>query len=84
MFSYKAPFNNGLTEHEFDHVFVGDFTGKIEPNPDEVQDYCFKTMEEINETLINHSHKYTAWFHIAFPKVFSWWEKQAKYNNPLP
>ena len=79
-FIYQAPFENGLTEHEFDHVYVGDFQGKILPNPDEVKDYCFKSMDEINETLINHSNKYTAWFHIAFPKVYEWWQKQEKYN----
>jgi isopentenyl-diphosphate delta-isomerase len=79
-FIYQAPFDNGLTEHEYDHVFVGDYPGNIQPNPVEVKDYCFKTMEEIQETLLNHSNKYTAWFHIAFPKVFSWWQSQAKYK----
>ncbi|MDB5190769.1 MAG: isopentenyl-diphosphate delta-isomerase [Segetibacter sp.] len=82
-FIYQAPFDNGLTEHEFDHVFVGDFHGKIKPNPDEVKDYCYKSMEEIRETLINHSNKYTAWFHIAFPKVHDWWQKQEKYASTL-
>ena len=29
-FVYKADFDNGLTEHEFDHVYVGEFEGKID------------------------------------------------------
>lgn len=75
-FRYNASFNNGLTEHEFDHVFVGSFNGKIKPNPAEVHDYCFKTLEEIAATVETHAHKYTAWFCIAFPKVLKWLQNQ--------
>ena len=35
-FTYKAAFDNGLTEHEFDHVFVGHFDGPLRPDPKEV------------------------------------------------
>ena len=68
-FIYKAPFDNGLTEYEFDHVFIGNYTGKINCNPDEASDYCFKSIEEIKESMKSHPHKYTAWFKIAFPKL---------------
>lgn len=68
-FIYKAPFDNGLTEHEFDHVLVGNYEGEINPNPDEVSDYCFKTIEEINNSIQSHPQKYTEWFKIAFPKM---------------
>ena len=71
-FRYNASFTNGLTEHEFDHVFVGTYNGKINPNPVEVQDYCYKKMEEIGSSIKSHPHKYTAWFCIAFPKVAKW------------
>lgn len=68
-FIYKAPFDNGLTEHEFDHVLVGNYEGEINPNPDEVSDYCFKTIEEINNSIQSQPQKYTEWFKIAFPKM---------------
>jgi isopentenyl-diphosphate delta-isomerase len=71
-FHYDASFDNGLIEHEFDHVYVGTYTGNIIPNPAEVQDYCYKKMEEIAANIASHSHKYTAWFCIAFPKVQEW------------
>ena len=45
-FHYDASFDNGLIEHEFDHVYVGTYTGNIKPNPTEVQDYCYKKIEE--------------------------------------
>ncbi|MDQ6814263.1 MAG: isopentenyl-diphosphate Delta-isomerase [Bacteroidota bacterium] len=71
-FEYNTAFDNGLTEHEFDHVYVGNYTGKIAPAPSEVQDYCYKNLNELSATLQSHPHKYTAWFCIAFPKVADW------------
>ena len=68
-FIYKAPFDNGLTEHEFDHVFIGTYNGDILPNADEVSNYCFKSMEEIKDSVQSHPKKYTEWFKIAFPKM---------------
>jgi len=71
-FQYNAAFENGLTEHEYDHVYIGIYNGKIIPNPNEVQDYCYKKIEDIESTIHSHPHKYTAWFCIAFPKVMQW------------
>ena len=68
-FIYKASFDNGLTEHEFDHVYVGEYDGEIIPNPREVSAFCFKTLPEIKLNMQSHPGRYTAWFKIAFPKV---------------
>lgn len=74
-FIYKAEFDNGLTEHEFDHVFTGEYEGVINLNKDEVNDYCYKKIGEIKHSLQTHPQKYTAWFHLAFPKIEDWWIK---------
>jgi isopentenyl-diphosphate Delta-isomerase len=74
-FVYQADFDNGLTEHEFDHVFIGEYEGEVHPNPSEVHDFCYKSLESIESSLTSHPDKYTAWFHIAFPKVRQWAEK---------
>jgi len=74
-FIYKAPFDNGLTEYEFDHVFVGTYNGTITPNAEEVSDYCFKPVEEIKNSIHSHPQKYTEWFKIAFPKMEAYLEK---------
>jgi isopentenyl-diphosphate delta-isomerase len=68
-FTYRAEFDNGLTEYEYDHVYVGAHNGIIHPNPEEVADYCFKSMDEIRSNLESHPHKYTEWFKIAFPRL---------------
>jgi isopentenyl-diphosphate delta-isomerase, type 1 len=71
-FVYKHEFEHGLTEYEFDHVFVGVYDGSIAPDKTEVLDYCFKSLDEIEATLLSHPQKYTAWFGIAFPRVLLW------------
>lgn len=80
-FTYNASFDNGLVEHEFDHVYTGTFSGLIHPNPAEVQDYCFKKPEEISDTIVSHPHKYTAWFCIAFPMVQEWLKSKIAVQN---
>jgi isopentenyl-diphosphate delta-isomerase len=68
-FIYRASFDNGLTEFEFDHVFIGSYDGPIFPDKNEVSDYCFKSLDEIQNSLLSHTSKYTDWFRISFPKV---------------
>jgi isopentenyl-diphosphate delta-isomerase len=71
-FTYKAAFDNGLTEHEYDHVFVGIYEGPVHPNEEEVQDISYKSMDEIAVDLETDPHKYTEWFKIAFPLLSKW------------
>ena len=68
-FTYNTSFDNGLTEHEYDHVFSGIYNGNIEFNTTEVQDFCYRSIEEIESSLQSHPQKFTAWFIIAFPLV---------------
>ncbi len=74
-FIYKTDFNNGLTEHEFDHVFAGEYDGPVNFNQEEVKAICYKTVAEIRHSLQQHPEEYTVWFHLAFPKVESWWKE---------
>jgi len=75
-FVYKASFGNELIENEFDHVFVGKYEGEININPQEVNDYSFKSVKAIKQELKEKPETYTAWFHIAFPKIESWWREK--------
>ena len=78
-FVYQTAFDNGLTEYEFDHVFAGEYDGKIDADPGEVNDYCYKEIPEIKNMLQTHPQKFTAWFHIAFPRIEEWWA--SRYQN---
>jgi isopentenyl-diphosphate Delta-isomerase len=74
-FIYKAQFENGLTEHEFDHVFTGIYNFTPQINKDEVKDTCYKSMNDIKQSIQSHPQKYTEWFKIAFPEIEKWWMK---------
>jgi len=80
-FIYKAPFDNGLTEHEFDHVFVGTYDGLIDVNPDEVKAYSFQPMDTVEASLQRNPEKFTSWFKLAFPKIRSWQSGQLKQTT---
>ena len=80
-FTYRSAFDNGLTEYEFDHVFAGVYEGKIVPDPEEVSDYCYKSIAEIKETMQLHTAKYTAWFAIAFPLIEKWLLEQEELKK---
>ncbi len=79
-FIYKAEFANGLTEHEFDHVFVGTYNGLIEPNFDEVESHAFRSLDIIEASTVKYNDFFTEWFLIAFPKVVNWLQAQKVKN----
>jgi isopentenyl-diphosphate delta-isomerase len=71
-FTYRAEFENGLIEHEFDHVFAGEYEGVILFNTSEVMNVTYKFPDEIREDMKLRPGQYTPWFHLAFPKIDSW------------
>lgn len=77
-FTYKASFSNGLTEHEFDHVFTGYYDGPIAPNPGEVCNYAYEPLEKIACLLKEEPERFTVWFHIAFPKLMDWLNRNSQ------
>jgi isopentenyl-diphosphate delta-isomerase len=69
-FVYKATDpKSGLTEHEFDHVFVGQYDRDPKPNPEEVDDWKWVTLNELQRDLDKNPARYTPWFPIAFNKL---------------
>lgn len=69
-FIYKAPFDNGLTEHEFDHVMVGYYNGEPIINPDEVESWKWMSLDAVKVDMTLHPDTYTAWFKIIFDKFY--------------
>lgn len=72
-FIYKAPFDNGLTEHELDYVLVGYSDQEPNINPDEVASWKWLPLNEIQNDILKNPKNYTEWFKIIFKKFF---EKQ--------
>lgn len=69
-FIYKAPFDNGLTEHEFDHVMIGYCNDSPTINQDEVADWKWMSPSKVKEDIFENPDKYTAWFKIIFEKFY--------------
>ena len=69
-FIYKAPFDNGLTEYEYDHVMLGHYQGAPKINTNEVADWKWMHPSEIKKDLKTNPHNYTAWFKIIFDRFY--------------
>ncbi|APG60052.1 isopentenyl-diphosphate Delta-isomerase [Christiangramia salexigens] len=70
-FIYKAPFDNGLTEHEFDHILIGKFNDEPNLNPDEVAAWKWMSLDDIKKDMVDNPDIYTEWFKIIFEKYYS-------------
>lgn len=69
-FIYKAPFDNGLTEHEYDHIMIGYYNAEPNINKDEVAAWKWMNIEDVKVDMALHPDKYTAWFKIIFDKFY--------------
>ena len=70
-FIYKAPFDNGLTEHEFDHVLLGYYEDDPVINLDEVSSWKWMSLEEVKYDIDQNPDRYTIWFVIIFAKIMT-------------
>jgi len=67
-FIYKAPFDNALTEHELDHIFIGITDDRPHINPDEVSEYKYMSLPDLERDIKEHPEQYSAWFYIILEK----------------
>ncbi len=77
-FIYKAPFDNGLTEHELDHVLIGKFNLNPVVNPEEVESFKWMSLDAVKAEMENKPEIYTEWFKIIFKESF---EKITNYKS---
>ncbi len=71
-FSYQADVGNGLTENEFDHIFIGVSNQNPNPNPAEVSDWNWVTIEKLEQELIRNPEKYSLWLRQSFSEVIKY------------
>ena len=67
-FIYKAPFDNGLTEHELDHVMIGYFNQEPQINKEEVASWKWMSTQDVKNDISSSPELYTEWFKIIFQK----------------
>ncbi|MDP4630607.1 MAG: isopentenyl-diphosphate Delta-isomerase [Flavobacteriales bacterium] len=76
-FLYKAEFDNGLTEHEFDHVFFGQSNQVPELNLEEVEDFRYIGLDDLQLEIKEAPQNFTPWFLIALDRVTEYNSKQS-------
>ena len=71
-FIYKVSFDNGLTEHELDHVMLGNYSDEPRINLEEVADWKWMRPEDVKKDITQNSDRYTVWFKIIFEKFYDY------------
>jgi len=66
---YKKEFGNGLTEHEFLHVFLGKYDGKVKPDANEAEDIKWVSLKELKRGIEKNPERYTYWLPLALEKI---------------
>ena len=69
-FIYKAPFDNGLTEHELDHVLLGHYESSPIINTEEVADWKWMDLEDVAQQINESPQEFTVWFKIIFARFY--------------
>ena len=77
---YQHTFDNGLTEHEFDHIYLCQIPRDryIKPNPQEVESIVWLPPQEITLWLQKHPQQFSPWFHQLWPSVLTMVESWAQ------
>jgi isopentenyl-diphosphate delta-isomerase len=69
-FIYKAPFDNGLTEHEYDHILIGEYDNSPIINKAEVASWKCMALDDVKTDIALNPDGYTEWFKIIFDKFY--------------
>lgn len=69
-FTYRAEFDNGLIEHELDHVLVGRSNELPNLNRDEAMDFEWMSMDSIKSEIELKPQQFTPWFRILIEEHF--------------
>lgn len=74
-FIYKAPFDNGLTEHEYDHVMIGYHNNAPLLNREEAESWKWMAIEDVKNDMQAYPECYTIWFRIIFDEFYHFLEE---------
>ena len=74
-FTYKAELENGLIEHEYDYVLIGESNDSPILNKDEAEDCKWISIEEVRKDIMENEKDYTVWFVIAFEYFYKNFKK---------
>ena len=82
-FIYRHSFDNGLTEHEIDHVYFGVTDSTPISNTDEVNAWRYLSMKKLENEINTNPANFTAWLKICLPEVKLYFDKMAFAENNI-
>jgi isopentenyl-diphosphate Delta-isomerase len=75
-FTYHVALENGLYEHEYDHVYIGTTDIVPIPNVQEVEGFVYLSPKEIERDLFQNPQVFTPWFKICFERVMEHFKRK--------
>jgi isopentenyl-diphosphate delta-isomerase len=82
-FTYHSMYENGMTEYEFDYVFLGVTDALPVPDPKEAQGFRYVDLKELEEDMDINPHTYTSWFKICMPPLKKYMQTEHVNLNPV-
>lgn len=74
---YRLHLDNGMIEHEYDHVYIGTCASDPIPNPEEVAEWAYMATDELLRDVRRNPQRYTPWFRLLLPRVLETGAPQA-------
>lgn len=68
-FVYRSVYENGLTEYEYDHVFLCHYSGEVNPSKEEIDEISWVNITELKGDIIKNPQNYASWFLIALSRL---------------
>lgn len=68
-FIYQVPLDKGLTEHEYLHVFIGQYDGEPVINPEEAEGWKWIAFSELQRDMKENPQNYTKWFQLTIDRL---------------
>lgn len=70
-FQYQAPYKDVGSENELCSVLVGEYSGEVFPNKEEVESIKWVNFEELKKDVEENSGNYTPWLKLELEKFFN-------------
>ena len=77
-YMYQAEVGNGLTEHEYDHIYFGYYDGHVNANKNEVQDHIYISITEVTCWLEKRPEQFTKWFRMIWPEFLKYFAERKR------
>jgi len=66
---YKTKFDDNWGENEYDWVFIGEYKGKVNPDPKEIAEYKWIDLKDLKKDIIKNPLIYAPWFKIILKRI---------------